>query len=143
MSNEDDFFTIGKMATELGISTRTIRYYEEKGLIKARRSEGGYRLYNRHDRRRLQLILRGKHFGMTLEQILDILGVADTEPHEAEQIRKALSYKERIMNDLQERLTNIQTMIHDVKQLGIKMEARLAELEQQTNTGSTVDEKGE
>lgn len=136
-------FTIGKMAAELGISTRTIRYYEEKGLIKARRSEGGYRLYDRHDRRRLQLILRGKQFGMTLEQILDILGVADTEPHEAEQIRKALSYKERIMTDLKERLLNIQTMIHDVEQLGRKMETRLAELDQQAVNSFKTNKAGE
>ena len=141
--NDNKLFTIGKMAADLGISTRTIRYYEEKGLIKARRSENGYRLYNRHDRRRLQLILRGKHFGMSLEQILDILGVADTEPHEAEQIRKALSYKERIMNDLRERLNNIQTMIHDVEQLGERMETRLAELEHQTGSGPAGDRKGE
>jgi len=141
--DDNQLFTIGKMAADLGISTRTIRYYEEKGLIKARRSESGYRLYNRHDRRRLQLILRGKHFGMTLEQILDILGVADTEPHEAEQIRKALSYKERIMTDLKERLVNIQTMIHDVERLGEKMEARLAELDHQTETSSTTNKKGE
>ncbi len=141
--DKNKLITIGKMAAELGISTRTIRYYEEKGLIKARRSEGGYRLYNRHDRRRLQLILRGKHFGMSLEQILDILGVADTEPHEAEQIKKALSYKKRIMTDLQERLANIQTMIHDVEQLGKKMEARLAELEHQEKNRSTTNKEGE
>ncbi|RLB67859.1 MAG: MerR family transcriptional regulator [Deltaproteobacteria bacterium] len=141
--DKNKLITIGKMAAELGISTRTIRYYEEKGLIKARRSEGGYRLYNRHDRRRLQLILRGKHFGMSLEQILDILGVADTEPHEAAQIRKALSYKKRIMTDLQERLANIQTMIHDVEQLGKKMEARLAELEHQEKNRSTTNKEGE
>ena len=139
--DDNQLFTIGKMAAELGISTRTIRYYEEKGLIKARRSEGGYRLYNRHDRRRLQLILRGKRFGMSLEQILDILGVADTEPHEAKQIRKALSYKERIMTDLKERLVNIQTMIHDVEQVGGKMEARLAVLKHQTESGSTTNKK--
>jgi DNA-binding transcriptional MerR regulator len=56
---ENELITIGKMAADLGVSARTIRYYEEKGLLKAYRSEGGYRLYDRYDRRRLQLILRG------------------------------------------------------------------------------------
>jgi DNA-binding transcriptional MerR regulator len=74
-------------------------------------------------------LLGGKHFGMTLEQIADILGMADAEPREAEQIKKALVYKERILRDLWVRLASVQRMIADVEKLGARMEARLAELE--------------
>jgi DNA-binding transcriptional MerR regulator len=61
-------FTIGELATEFGVTTRTIRFYESKGLISPAR-RGVARAYSRRDRARLKLILRGKNLGFSLEAI--------------------------------------------------------------------------
>jgi len=70
-------FGIGDLAGEFGISTRTIRFYQDKGLLAPRR-EGTTRIYSRKDRARLALILRGKAIGCSLSEIehyLELYGV--------------------------------------------------------------------
>ena len=67
-------YTISDLAEEFHISTRTIRFYEEKSLISPGRTKGNHRIYSRRDRARLRLILRGKRFGYTLEEIAETRG---------------------------------------------------------------------
>lgn len=69
-------FGITELCTEFGITLRTIRFYEDKGLLSPRRVNGT-RVYNRRDRARLALILRSKAIGATLQEIrhyLDLYG---------------------------------------------------------------------
>lgn len=68
------FFTISELAQEFDITTRSIRFYEEKGLISPQR-EGTKRLFSSADRVRLKLILRGKRLGMTLEESAEIINL--------------------------------------------------------------------
>src|SRR5579863_2479073 len=65
--------TIGEMATEFGVSLRTLRFYEDRKLLRPRR-EGNTRLYSPADRLRMQMILRGKQLGFTLTEIHDLIG---------------------------------------------------------------------
>ena len=62
-------FSISQLASELKISTRSIRFYEERGLIAPQRTSGNQRIYGKRDRARLKLILRGKRFGYSLIEI--------------------------------------------------------------------------
>ena len=65
---------IGQLATDLGLNPKTIRYYEEIGLLPTpQRTPAGYRLYNGGDRERLRFIGKAKAIGLTLEEIRDIL----------------------------------------------------------------------
>lgn len=121
-------WSIGQLAQEMGVSTRSIRFYEEKGLLSPQRSNGGQRLYHKRDRTRLKLILRGKRFGLSLEQCADILGLAALEPDEASQIKKALSYGQEILADLERRLQDLKAMHREMKGVEKKMHARLAQL---------------
>jgi DNA-binding transcriptional MerR regulator len=73
--------SIGALARELGVTTRTIRYYEERGLISPARSEGQQRVYSRKDRGRLKLILRHKDGGFTLDELKELLDLYDTSPN--------------------------------------------------------------
>ena len=67
---------IGELAAELGLNPKTIRYYEEIGLLpEPRRTPAGYRLYKPADRERLSFILKARAVGLTLEEISDILAV--------------------------------------------------------------------
>lgn len=74
---ESNFITIGDLAKQLGVTTRTIRYYEERGLINPQRSNGKQRIYTRHDRDRLQLILRAKTAGLDLEEAKELVDLYD------------------------------------------------------------------
>lgn len=67
---------IGELAAELGLNPKTIRYYEEIGLLpQPRRTLAGYRLYDAADRERLRFILKAKAVGLTLEEIKQVLDV--------------------------------------------------------------------
>ncbi len=65
--------TIGEMATEFNVSLRTLRFYEDRKLLRPRR-EGNARLYSGADRLRMQMILKGKQLGFTLTEIHELIG---------------------------------------------------------------------
>lgn len=90
----DIFYSIGELSREFGITTRTIRFYESKGLLSPLRS-GQRRLYRRRDRTRLKLILRGKRLGFTLDEIKETFDLYDQAHGEAKQLRYYLSVLER------------------------------------------------
>ncbi|TFC14350.1 MerR family transcriptional regulator [Cryobacterium algoritolerans] len=70
---------IGELAEKTGLSLRTIRHYDEVGLLKPTgRTDGGFRLYTHQDFSRLMLIRRMKPLGFPLEEMTDLLRVIDT-----------------------------------------------------------------
>jgi DNA-binding transcriptional MerR regulator len=83
-------YTISELAREFEVTTRTMRFYEEKGLIQPLR-EGQKRLYTPSDRVRIKLILRGKRIGMTLREIIDVIDMYDPQHNNTEQLHSLLS----------------------------------------------------
>lgn len=71
---EREYFTITELTKEFGISTRTIRFYEDEGLIKPMR-RGRTRLFRPTDRRRLMFILRGKRLGFSIANIREVMNM--------------------------------------------------------------------
>jgi len=86
---QDSRYTISDLAKEFGVTTRTIRFYEEKGLIKPLR-EGQKRLYNAADRTRIRLILRGKRIGMTLQECVEFIDMYDPERDNVDQLHSLI-----------------------------------------------------
>ena len=82
----DELFSITELAKVLGITPRTIRFYEDRGLVTPRRV-GTTRVYSHRDRARMILVLRGKRLGFTLRDIKEYLDLYDIEPTHAEQIQ--------------------------------------------------------
>lgn len=76
-SNGKREVTIGEMASEFNVSLRTLRFYEDRKLLRPRR-EGNTRLYSPADRLRMQMILKGKQLGFTLTEIHDLIGNYET-----------------------------------------------------------------
>lgn len=81
-------FTIRDLTREFDITARTLRFYEEKGLLAPRR-EGQERLYSRRDRARLKYVLMGKCVGFSLEEIRDMLDLYDLGDGQVTQLRVA------------------------------------------------------
>lgn len=86
----DKTYTISELAKEFGVTTRTIRFYEEKGLIKPLR-EGQKRLYTPADRVRIKLILRGKRIGMTLQESVDLIDMYDPSHNNTQQLETLIN----------------------------------------------------
>ena len=79
-----------QLAAELGVTARSIRFYEDRGLICPKRA-GTTRIYSARDRARMILILRGKRLGFSLREIKDYLDLYATDHRQAEQIRLLLA----------------------------------------------------
>lgn len=109
--------TISELAKEFGVTTRTIRFYEEKGLVSPRR-EGQKRLFSNADRVRIKLILRGKRIGMSLQECVEFIDMYDPEHNNTEQLhslidnvksrRKALLQQKKDIDDMLAGLDEVQ-----------------------------------
>ena len=122
-------FSISELAQEFDISSRTIRFYEEKGLIAPRRTKGNQRRYTAKDRFRLKWIIRGKRFGYSLAEIAKILGLTDMTGNAAEQIKMALAYGEIKLNEIDDRIAELKILQQDMLVIKQKLLKRLHEIE--------------
>lgn len=105
-----DLFTVNQLAEELGVTARAIRFYEAKGLISPRRA-GTTRVFDRRDRARLLLVLRGKRLGFSLAGIREFLDLYDADRTKAAQLRLLLdSTRERIRELERQRVDLDQTL---------------------------------
>jgi DNA-binding transcriptional MerR regulator len=115
--------TISQMSRLFGVSLRTLRFYEDRGLIKPRR-EGNARYYRATDRIRMEMILKGKKLGFTLTEIQDLIGAkgtaetADLEDQlNPQQIVTQISHLERQRSEIEgaiERLRATQSRLAQV-----------------------------
>ncbi len=78
-------YGIAELAREFDITTRTVRFYEDKGLLSPQR-DGQRRVYGPRDRVRLKLIMRGKRLGLSLEEIGELMDMYDADPSEVTQL---------------------------------------------------------
>ncbi|MFO7931804.1 MAG: MerR family DNA-binding transcriptional regulator [Desulfosalsimonas sp.] len=126
---KDIRFSISELADELDISTRAIRFYEEKGLISPERTKGNHRIYNRRDRTRLKLILRGKRLGYSLDEISEMIGMADFDIDEEKQLKKAYSYGKKKLKEINSRMEELEILKQDLLTVQEKIIKRLKELD--------------
>lgn len=104
-------WTIGQIAQEFDVTHRTVRHYEELGLISPER-RGTVRVYHRRDRIRMELIMRGRRLGFPLEEIRRIIDMYDQQPGEAGQLRYLLDQIAAQRADLEARRRDIdQTLV--------------------------------
>jgi DNA-binding transcriptional MerR regulator len=118
---DDRFYTVPELAENLGVTPRTIRFYEQKGLVAPQRA-GTTRIYTRQDRARMLIILRGKRLGFTLKEIADYLDLYGADPTQAEQIRMLLTrVRERIeaLEDQRQALDVTLDELRDIEQQSI------------------------
>lgn len=107
-------FSIGDLAREFGVSLRTLRFYEDKGLISPRR-EGTARIYSRRDRARLRLVLTGKRVGFSLAQIREMLALYDLRDGQVSQMRVALDRFNQQIAILDRQRRDIEQAIDELK----------------------------
>ena len=125
-SENRDLFAIADLAREFGISTRAIRFYEAKGLLKPERV-GSTRVFRRRDRARLILILRGKRLGFSLRDISEYLSLYDADRTQRTQVSKLVEMVDERMLMLEQQLHDLQTTIGELGEIRKLAAERLAQ----------------
>jgi len=106
-------FTITELSREFDVTPRTIRYYEDQGLVFPRR-EGVQRVYSKRDRTRLKLALRGKRLGLSLAEIKDVIDMYDTARDEESQLVKFLAALQQRRAALQQQRKDIEALLAEI-----------------------------
>ncbi len=106
-------YTITDFAKEFGITTRTLRHYEDEGLLSPRR-EGLNRLFSNRDRVRLKLALRGKRLGFSLAEIRELFDLYDLARDEKRQLEQFLAKLEKRRTLLKQQREDIEVMLNEI-----------------------------
>lgn len=107
-------YKIADLAREFGVTTRTIRHYEDEGLLNPRR-EGLSRVFSVRDRVRLKLALRGKRLGFSLQEIKELFDLYDSARDERQQLAVFLDNLERRRALLEQQREDVEVMLNEVE----------------------------
>ncbi|KXF77386.1 MerR family transcriptional regulator [Paramesorhizobium deserti] len=122
-----EYYTITELTREFGISTRTLRFYEDEGLIHPVR-RGRTRLFRPSDRHLLKQILRGKRLGFSIAEIHEIIQMYREPPGEAGQLRLLMKRVEEKRGNLRQKRRDIEETLNELDQIEEACIERLAEL---------------
>jgi DNA-binding transcriptional MerR regulator len=107
-------YTIGDLAREFGVTLRTLRFYEDRGLLSPRR-DGTARIYDARDRDRLSVILKGKQLGFTLTEIRAMLAEERMSDGSAARLQLSLDQVEDQINHLEQQKTEIEEALAELR----------------------------
>jgi DNA-binding transcriptional MerR regulator len=124
-------WSIAELAAEYAVTLRTIRFYEDRGLLTPER-RGTARLYHPRDRIRLALILRGKRLGFSLDEIARIVDMYDAEPGEEGQLVYLLDQITHRRTELEQRRRDIEETLQDLAEVEARCHADLEALRGQS-----------
>ncbi len=123
---QDEYTRIGEMAKTYGVTLRTLRFYEDKGLLNPKR-DGSTRLYTRRDKARLKLILLGRKVGFSLRDVKQIMDLYDPTGANTKQLRLTIEKSEKQLARLQKQRAAIDEAIGDLSDTMATVRKLLAE----------------
>jgi DNA-binding transcriptional MerR regulator len=126
---DEETYSISELAKRFGITTRTIRYYEELGLLHPKRSEGGQRIFSKREKTRLHLIFRGKKYGFSLDEIREMIQLFDVDPSGEKQLLRTIEYGKEKIEEVTERIDELVTIRSEMERLLEDFEKRLNKAE--------------
>jgi DNA-binding transcriptional MerR regulator len=116
-----DLFTVNQLAEELGVTARAIRFYEAKGLLSPRRA-GITRVFDRRDRARLMLVLRGKRLGFSLASIREFLDLYDADRSQGAQLRLLLESVRGRVRELERQRVDLDQTLRELREVEAEAE---------------------
>ena len=128
----DSEFTISDLANEFDITTRAIRFYDERGLIQSTR-RSGVRIYTQAQRIKLKLILRGKRLGFSLEESRDIINMYDPDSENSRQLQFLLDKVREKREQLERKRAEITSMLRDLNNAELNCLDAIAQLSRSAN----------
>jgi DNA-binding transcriptional MerR regulator len=121
------YYTITELTREFGVSTRTLRFYEDEGLIQPER-RGRTRLFRQADRRLIKEILRGRRIGFTIAEIREIIQVYKDPPGEEGQLKLLMKRVEEKRGELRQKRKDIEDTLNELDNVEEACLTRLAEI---------------
>ena len=115
-------YSIGDLSAEFGLSPRAIRFYEDQGLLAPARA-GANRVYDKRDRARLMLILRGKRLGFSLSDIRQFLDLYDVDRTKRRQMAVTLELTRARIRDLEQQLEDITVTLAELRDMAAEIAA--------------------
>lgn len=122
----NDLYTVNQLAEELGVTPRTLRFYEDKGLLTPNRV-GNNRVYDRRDRARMKLILRGKRLGFSLAEIKEYLDLYNVDAGGVEQLRVLLKGVRERVGALERQRDDLEATLEELRDVEDQVLAALGE----------------
>lgn len=122
-------FSIGELAKLLDITPRSIRFYEEQGLLNPTR-QGQTRVYSNTDKVRLKLILRGKRLGFSLAETKTLFELYDSDKNSMAQLKAMLLMTEQKRQHMRQQLEDIQMLMTELDDVESRCKEELAALTQ-------------
>lgn len=107
-------FSISDLVREFEVTPRTVRFYEDEGLLNPQR-EGRNRVYSNRDRTRLKLTLRGKRLGLSLQEIRELMDMYESPQDTAAQLQRFLSVLDVHRRKLQQQRADIEGMLAEIE----------------------------
>ena len=117
-------FAISDLAREFGITPRTIRFWEDQGIVAPQR-EGSKRVFARRDRARLKMALRGKRLGLSLAEIKDLIGMYESTDDETPQLLECLRVISNRRQALEQQREDIEAMLAEIGQFELLCQEEL------------------
>ncbi|MEH6990009.1 MerR family DNA-binding protein [Cytobacillus firmus] len=113
---DEKVFTISELAAMFDISSRTIRYYEEIGMLTSenRDSLTKQRTYTNRERRRLKMILRGKKLGFSLQEIREMIDLYESNPEGEAEKSRIIAFADSKLREIEEQIMQLQMLREDI-----------------------------
>ena len=124
---QEQTYSIGELSKEFDITPRSIRFYEEQGLLSPERS-GQSRVYDKKDRVRLKLILRGKRLGFSLAETKTLFELYDTHQNSKEQLEAMLLMTHEKRQVLLQQMDDIKNLLHELDNAEQRCKDELSDL---------------
>lgn len=132
----DRTFSISELADEFGVTPRTIRFYEEKGLVAPAR-EGHRRVYSAADRVRIKLVLRGRRIGLSLRECVEVIDLYEPGTDNREQLHSLLDRVAERRRKLLQQRDDVDAMLAGLDEIQALCEAALRD----TPAGGADDQR--
>ena len=132
MAKETTTYSISELAQEFGVTTRTIRHYEDMQLLLPER-QGQKRIYSAADRIKLKLIVRGKRIGLSLQESGELLHMYEPGRNNVDQLERMLEYIGASRQKLSQQLRDISTMLDELDKAEAGCKAELKSLRKVAN----------
>lgn len=120
--------SIKELSIEYQLSTRTLRYYEEVGILKPTRPANGMRHYSKREEAKIKLILRGKKYGFSLEEIKEMVLLFDLDRTGVKQLQRTIVYGEQKIVEIDEKIQELYEIREEMDRIANMFRQKLAQL---------------
>lgn len=139
---DDKTYSISELAKEFDITTRSIRFYEDQGLLTPLR-QGQTRIYSKRDRVRLKLILRGKRLGFSLSETGQLFELYDADKSSVTQLTIMLKLIEQKKLELHQQMDDIKVVLMELVTVEKRCRETLVEAKTSESKSNTLSANGE